>query len=190
MTVQYIHPTPVYSCFIDNLQDVYLEIEEKINGVKFEKLDKWGGTHYLSDSTFSSNIIEEKKINLLRDQIIFHAKKFCKEINCTEISDFEMYSSWVSLFTKGDYGHIHNHSYSDISGVYYHKTNGIDGKIFFEAANSHLITSKCFTHLSDWFLHDPKPGKLILFPGWLRHGIQTNNTNEHRISLSFNLRAI
>ena len=60
MTLQYIHPTPVYSCLIDNLQDVHLEIEEKINGVKFQKLDKWGGTHYLSAPTFNSNIIQEK----------------------------------------------------------------------------------------------------------------------------------
>ena len=35
--------------------------------------------------------------------------------------------------------------------------------------------------------HKPEVGKILLFPGWLKHGINTNNTDNIRISLSFNI---
>ena len=32
-----------------------------------------------------------------------------------------------------------------------------------------------------------KQGGLILFPGWLKHGINMNNSDEERISVSFDI---
>ena len=35
---------------------------------------------------------------------------------------------------------------------------------------------------------NPTEGELILFPGWLDHGVQTNDTDDERVSVSFNIR--
>ena len=34
--------------------------------------------------------------------------------------------------------------------------------------------------------YDPKPGRLIMFPSWLNHSLDPNNSNDIRISVSFN----
>jgi ectoine hydroxylase-related dioxygenase (phytanoyl-CoA dioxygenase family) len=33
----------------------------------------------------------------------------------------------------------------------------------------------------------PEVGKMVLFPSFLKHGVQTNKSNQNRISLAFNL---
>jgi uncharacterized protein (TIGR02466 family) len=36
---------------------------------------------------------------------------------------------------------------------------------------------------------EPKPGMLLLWESWLRHGVETNRAQGQRISVSFNYRA-
>ena len=36
-------------------------------------------------------------------------------------------------------------------------------------------------------MYTPKEGKILLFPGWLEHGVKTNLTDNVRMSLSFNV---
>ena len=61
-----------------------------------------------------------------------------------------------------------------------------DGDIFFEPPFPQMKQSKVFYQHSASWDHIPDPGKLILFPGWLPHGVKTNTTDTDRISLSFN----
>jgi hypothetical protein len=37
---------------------------------------------------------------------------------------------------------------------------------------------------------EPVSSKLILFPGWLPHGVERNTTEEDRISISFNVKLV
>jgi hypothetical protein len=66
--------------------------------------------------------------------------------------------------------------------VYYIKATGNEG-------NLRLINP--LTH--DKFVGDldfeitPITGKLVLFPGWLKHQVLQNNSTNERISLAFNL---
>jgi hypothetical protein len=66
--------------------------------------------------------------------------------------------------------------------VYYIKATGNEG-------NLRLINPLTY----DKFVGDsnfeiiPVTGKLVLFPGWLKHQILQNNSLNERISLAFNL---
>ena len=91
------------------------------------------------------------------------------------------------MFQKGNYAHIHKHGFSDISGVYYYRTNGSDGDIFFETPVTETGCSKFWINHSLTFNIAPEKGLIILFPGWLSHGVRTNTTDDQRISLSFNI---
>ena len=78
--------------------------------------------------------------------------------------------------------------YAVISGVYYYKTNGDDGDIFFECPVPTIGSSFCyFNNYCNRWIHKPEEGKILLFPSWLKHGISKNETDETRISISFNL---
>ena len=181
--------TPVYMGMVrgsafDNIQK---EIEDSLPKVDFKYNDNFGETHYLSDPTFKEDYFKKHSLKNLKSAIGDHIQKYMDIIGYTNDLKYHIDSSWVALFKPGHYGHIHDHGSVDISGVYYHKTNGKDGKIFFESPNTNLASSVVFNHLSNSMTADPEEGKIILFPGWFKHGIKRNNTDETRISLSFNI---
>lgn len=185
--VENIFPTPLYINFLtgQKLDIVQKEIKDKLDKVNFLKKDEWGDTHYLSSTKFNECIIQKLKLinfkNFLKDNL----KKYCEYIKF----EFKEYSciSWITLFKKNDYGHVHCHGNSDISGVYYFNTNEIDGDLFFHNPNPCMEVVKCFSHIDSSWKHKPQIGKLILFPGFLKHGINRNTTDSERVSLSFNI---
>lgn len=182
-------PTPVYTnkirgSFFDEVQE---EIGNSLSKVDFKFNDNFGETHLLSDPTFLENYIEKHSLDSLSSVIKQNVQKYMIDIGYTQELKYRIASSWIALFKPGNYGHVHDHGITDISGVYYHKTNGKDGNIYFESPNSNLVSSVPFNHLSHPITYDPEEGGLLLFPGWLKHGIKKNTTDETRISLSFNL---
>ena len=92
----------------------------------------------------------------------------------------------MTLTEPGQYAHTHDHGAADLSGVYYFKTNGNDGDLYFDSPVAQLKSSFVFNKSSRVF-YKPKIGKLILFPGWLSHGVFQNTTTENRVSVSFNI---
>ena len=93
--------------------------------------------------------------------------------------------SWITLLDTDDYGHIHDHGNADVSGVYYFQTNEQDGDIVFYNPAPQVDMSTILK-ASTW-RHKPMIGKMLLFPGYLKHGIFRNETTSTRISLSFNI---
>jgi uncharacterized protein (TIGR02466 family) len=99
-----------------------------------------------------------------------------------------MVESWMTLTTKGEYSHLHSHPMNDYAGVYYFKTNGEDGSIYFE---SPVHTAEYVAYMdkhTERVIFKPKVGRLIIFPSYLKHAVFTNNTEEERVSVSFNLK--
>jgi len=72
--------------------------------------------------------------------------------------------------------------------VYYVKTDGSDGNLYFPNPMKAMANSYCFRHFyPEWAQVKPKVGTLVLFPGWLEHGVLSNCTDNERVSVSFNL---
>ena len=88
--------------------------------------------------------------------------------------------------------HIHPHAV--VSGTYYVNAPKGSGAIRFEDPRLGLmmaapprrknarLENRCFVDLQ------PKPGMLLLWDSWLRHGVGANATKTPRISVSFNYR--
>jgi len=186
--IENLHSTPIYGNMVSGYNAINSHLDKIIDDVNFNMKSDWGSTHYIStnfDPNTQSNIIDDYNLKEVYKEIDIHLERYCHELNFS-MMDYNM-QSWLSMFKKGNYGHIHNHGDADISGVYYYKTNGEDGSIFFESANPFLEISRCFKNESEVWEHKPQVGKILLFPGWLKHGIRTNNTDNVRISLSFNI---
>ena len=186
MPIENIFATPIYYTVIDDRENIQNEISDCINQLEFKINSSWGNTNYLSDISFRENVIVDRKLNFLKQEIEKHVFEYCRQIK-SSIKNFKIYGSWISLFNKGNYGHIHNHGYSDISGVYYFQTTEDDGKLFFTSPVPTLESSYVYQQLGNRWEHKPMEGKLLLFPGWINHGIETNQTDNSRISLSFNI---
>jgi len=173
--------TPIYYNQITGpqLNNVQTELSELLKTVEFKYHDEWK-SHYLGgdfDSTFTF-----KHFQQVLDE---NLPVYCNEINY-HMPEYKTIS-WFSLFKPGNYGHKHDHGTADISGVYYYQTSGDDGDIKFYTP-AYQTNSSIFKHYAGRpFGHKPNVGKLILFPGYLLHSIDTNLTDSERISLSFNI---
>ena len=101
---------------------------------------------------------------------------------------------WINVNPKGSYNLSHMHPGCLLSGVYYVNVNEDTGNL--------LLSHPCNYIEYDWnertihqpskyngslYVHKPSRNELVLFPSWLSHSVEVNNSELHRISISFNL---
>lgn len=191
--VEHLYSVPVYVAYSDPSGPVQKEMEAILPSVEFGTCpESWGKTHKLSKSHdnpsyFTEDAIKdyklvefEKMLNEALDHYYFYFSEKSRPVNYRRVS-------WFTKTEKNDYAAIHSHIHADIAGCYYAATTGEDGNFFFTSPSTGLEISPHYSHLADRIDQIPQVGKLMLFPGFLKHGITTNTTDSTRISLSFNI---
>ena len=100
---------------------------------------------------------------------------------------------WANINPKGGYNRPHIHPNCHFSGVYYIKAPKKSGDIVFNDPRvlSHMLMPNRIkqTPPSDLWREirvEPIEGRIIMFPAWLWHCVETNESNDIRISVSFN----
>ena len=97
--------------------------------------------------------------------------------------------NWANRNPKGSRHHEHVHPNSIISGVMYFQINEKLPPIQFSKTNQDgikLDPIKYNNLTAESFMLPCKPGELILFPSSLKHSVPINQSDEDRISISFN----
>ena len=88
---------------------------------------------------------------------------------------------------------IRDSPYNYLSGVFYLKAPKKCGNIVFlePKPQSEVLsppkTDKASIHLAHSVQWEPVENSLIFFPSWLQHEVQTNNSDEDRVIISFNI---
>ena len=197
--IQPLFQTPIYieqfepRSNIDLIQD---EISLGITTTKFNPPGTQKGLqlgHNIGSGEFDGDWIKDKACISFITALNGAVERYCQHTGfpATELYDPDrlVYNrkSWINEFRKGSYAHEHHHSTADISGVYYYQTNGNDGSIFFESPVREAGCTPAWVQLNNRFQIPPNVGLLVLFPGWLRHGVSTNYSDSTRISISFNV---
>ena len=127
----------------------------------------------------------------LIDFIHREAGYYLKGLGHSEEAGFlgmKIVSSWLTKTMPGEYARLHDHGTTDIAGVYYFSTDGDDGDLFFTSPIANAKASKSWAQ--EKINYPPQQGSLLLFPGWLEHGVGTNLKDHARISLSFNVEVV
>ena len=101
-------------------------------------------------------------------EVLFGLKNFIRR----QIPDQTFISLWYNVNGYGCYNKLHLHNMEEgYSGVFYIDVPDKDmGNLYFE----------------DGTEYEPIPNRLILFPTDLKHGVKPNQSNQKRISMSFN----
>ena len=99
---------------------------------------------------------------------------------------------WGVINGKGHANSTHNHPHSWISGVYYVKVPSESiraGSLTFRDPNLARTFTRSFYRSvqSEVLSITPLEGKMILFPAWCEHFVTSNQTDEDRISIAFNI---
>lgn len=131
-----------------------------------------------------------KAIGKITDEIKIH-NRYRKNVKT------ECIAMWANVNRYKDYFSTHVHPHCDYSGVYYVNTPENCGTINFidprkerrMLVNTDLWDSSndLTGSTADCFIVTPKEGKLIVFPSFLDHLAEPNQTQEPRISISFNI---
>jgi uncharacterized protein (TIGR02466 family) len=101
-------------------------------------------------------------------------------------------SLWINVMNKNAIHAPHIHPHSAISGTYYVTAPPKSGAIRLEDPRLGLMMAapprkKSARPENRTFIDiAPKPGQLLLWESWLRHGVEPNQAKAPRISVSFN----
>lgn len=188
MTIENWFSVPVL--YYDLSEEEFEKVQDSIQLAmpKILKLDlgnPWGDSvetsfKYKTDC----NLIEDMGLEVLKTVIMDQATLFCQsyDLNYT----LRLKESWVNISKKQGFQYPHNHLPFLFSGVYFYQTNGEDGSLQFKSPNPWL-NAMTYPFGYDKITYRPIEGRLIMFPAYLEHLVNLNNTASTRISLSFNI---
>lgn len=124
----------------------------------------------ISLGTFDINIIEKYNLSATKNLLLALAKKHSTK-------NLVLINSWLTNMLPGTHADLHAHNPSFLYGVYYYDVQEEDTPIIFEDDGMYQSIP-------------PRIGLLLLWPGHLKHKIDTKTLNCRRQSLSFNIMEI
>jgi uncharacterized protein (TIGR02466 family) len=99
---------------------------------------------------------------------------------------------WVNINCPGSYNRSHTHAGSVLSGVFYVKCPENSGAFVLECDQFQDYFNANFLNNSNKLNfhtvgYEPVVNRLIIFPSWLKHRVDTNESKEDRVSIAFNV---
>ena len=195
MITEYHFPTSVYIKDLSNAVQLNQYLEQQI--VKWSQIDPEGkkrtnvnGWHSKTDM----NLKEEYNV-LTKELFAMQNEIFAKEFLTMKPALGNM---WANINYPGGYNRPHLHPNSLFSGVYWIKTPVKSGNLMLYDPRPGVHTTMPNRNADGpkegqlppelWreVHYEPIAGRIIMFPAWLWHEVRTNESNDTRISVSFN----
>ncbi len=195
MNYELYFPTPIWweqtSIDIKPMLDLCLRLQEQ--DPTGRKLSNEGGWQSMD---FRPGVYSEMK--QLEDKIMEQAHNCVRDYGYHPATCFPVIENfWFNINTEKNSNAVHIHDNSFLSGCFYVEANPNQGKITFykNHALDYIVSSQAvigeYTPISASAIsYEPYTGKLIMFPGYLPHGVGYNATTERRISVAFNIKLI
>lgn len=105
---------------------------------------------------------------------------------------FEITACWANVLAAGASHKIHAHPNNYLSGIYYvHTFDGANTVNFHDPRAQTGVVRAPVTELTsgntDQVVVQVEDGTVLLFPAWLEHSVDANQSEQERISVSFNI---
>tara|TARA_B100001173_G_C15996259_1_gene551230 strand:+ start:64 stop:747 length:684 start_codon:yes stop_codon:yes gene_type:complete len=193
MPVHHAFTTPIYYVKpkdedeYDLIQEELMNVHENTEYQQPEFFPK-SASHELTPNPFGSNVIKKYNCHNFLEFLKREVKDFLGSLDYTNPMEYLIDASWITKTTKGKFALEHTHGATDISGVYYIKTNEQDGNLFFKDPNERSVGNLLMDLTVQQNVAPLQQGLLILWPGYLSHGTFANETDHERLSISFNIK--
>lgn len=129
----------------------------------------------------------------LIQEILSGAKILHDSLGYKKTLNESLQNLWININPRGGANRPHMHGDSHVSGVYYVKVPENCGNLVFPhpATNFHYhhkddINEGWTKKNSSMCYHTPQDGKIIFFPSWAQHYVESNSSDDERISIAFN----
>ena len=184
--------TPIWTSKIDNYKKVNEELLSYILslktidplGKKKSNINGWHSNDFNLSDTSPKNLIKsfQPNINLALKDMNWDLEK--QEVKITNM--------WAIINNKGSFNQKHHHGNSDISAAYYVEASENCGDIVFYDPRPapiyrHPIASSPNILNASINSIKPETGLLVLFPSYIEHSVNPNQSENKRIVISFNI---
>lgn len=146
-----------------------------------------GGWHSRDD------LHEDKRFGVIKADIIHYCIEALDHLSVEDHCEPRLTGMWAMINGPGTYNKLHSHPHNYLSGAFYLQVPKDSGKLTFH--NPHPQSEVLYPlymkkdqsiHLAPRVSWQPKVNDLLIFPSWLNHEVEINNSKEDRIMLSFN----
>ena len=177
----------VYDLKPEDAEPLSAAIAKKID-MALPSAKQLGESHSLQSGT---HLHELPEFQLLIERVQAAAQQILKFLKLKP-APLKITGCWANVSGPAGHHKEHAHSNNFLSGVYYVKTpEGGDSINFHDPrAQAHVIAPHVTapsTKQASTVIITVKPGRLVIFPAWLRHSVDPNLSQEPRMSISFNL---
>ena len=180
-------PTPIWEVpvtGIDNtsIKEYCLQVREQLPGTTISNRGGWHSKGLLDP-------IPDELNNLFSDVTAF-ANDVCRRHTGTEL---KFGNFWININGHHDYNLLHDHQKSVLSGVYYvdvPETNMGDLVLHRGDNADYFLTG---VDKEETMANSPSCTKkavestMYIFPSWIKHHVERNESTKERISIAFNL---
>lgn len=180
--------TPVWECpvmGIDNqsIKEYCLKVRNEKPGVIISNRGGWHSNELL--------LPIPKDLEALFSDLTIFVNDVCARY--TGINNLKLGNFWININGKHDYNLLHDHQKSIISGVYYASVpdNNMGDLVLERGDNMEFfMTSDIQREVT--MANSPscvKPAQesvFYLFPSWIKHRVEKNESDNERISIAFN----
>ena len=186
-----LFPTPVYFKDLPNAKELNKYLFKEIK--KWRKADPEGEKKTNSGFGWHSktDMDKRKEYQPLIQELFKMAEECNKDYGIQP--KLGLGNMWANINPPGGMNRSHIHPNYLWSCVYYVKAPENAGQLKVEDPRSvalmvrpRMKEGKPPQRLWREASYDPRPGRLIMFPSWLNHCVDPNNSNDIRISVSFN----
>jgi|TARA_E500000081_G_C6066518_1_gene320890 uncharacterized protein (TIGR02466 family) len=131
---------------------------------------------------------ENDQIDRLVQQLNQETKNCCLQVGLPRL---EIKNIWLNINPPASYNQLHNHAGSVLSGVYYVDASPGQGNILFDRNDGAEYFMPELVEKNTYFTstratYNCKTNGLYIFPSWMKHSVEGNQSNTDRISVSFN----
>ena len=189
--VQKLFSVPIHYLQIDNFEDIRDSLIKYAYDLKNIEQE---GRLASNRGGFQSDPFEIKDCNdILHDlliNVISNIPSFRENIDVKT-------DGWININPPQAFNVTHHHPNCEIAGVLWIKIPKNSGDFIFVSPYDFLSYVEMFSYKEEFkqelnYYHNykfsPQEGTLLLFPSHLQHRVARNESNEDRISVSFNLK--
>lgn len=185
--------TPIWVFKVARHEAVDNELTQLIDQMRKGKLgDASGVSRSNQGGGWHSDFIDVRNIPLFQKALSDAMQAIAKQIGIRPNMSMIVNGCWANVNHRGSYNRLHTHPDSMFSGAYYLKTPEGCGRF---VAHDPRPQASCITlpierHTpltSPAYNHLPQQGEFVIFPSWMPHHVEENQSDEERISVAFNL---
>ena len=156
-----------------------------------------GGQGWLSNKTYNTSngqydLFSDSKFTELNNWVTQQVVFYCDQLGITSNS-LSNNGSWFNIYYRNDFQETHVHPTSVISAIYILTCSTDGAKIFFNSpiSNMYHVKKKIEKQeMVDQIICSSLPGTLIIFPSYLPHAVERHESDEIRISFSYNFKQL